>query len=557
MNCIKRVVIVILTIAITLSFMPSMAFADNESSGTNTTETETVTDIIEEEQSVFIVDEIAETPNDYNAAQTTEVQDDSSNGENVTEEAAPAIDEISNEEVTEPVDGTEANDLDVTQDEEVPQTEQGSITFDLGSSGENPLYPVCKYSSDGAETLYPAGSTDPNKISQFSFTGTLKNNEVVFATFFITAWPSSSAKKGDIEFRVYNGNNKLVKRSTVYGEVNAAFAIDRKELKTDNFRIEMENRSSKTEYGADGSISIFKSYASSVKLPKEVKLQVKKSKTLNLSSGSPESCLDYAYRWVSSNTKIATVDNEGTVKAKSKGTCYVTAYALGGLTAKCKVTVTIPPTTLNYTKAYMNKGHKVKLKLLNNKKKVKWSTSNKKIATVSKKGTVTAKKVGQCTITAKVGKKKYKCKVYVKYRVCDFGAVLWDYNTRGNYFVVKFRNRGSKPLTITSGIKVEDVDYKSYDRKVKLKKKIKIKPKSTKFVRFYVKGKNTWPEYDDFTLFYKFSYDGKTYEGHVWDEDSVYKNGKKWYYSYLNENWYYDWAGIDYDDWDDDDDEDW
>ena len=46
--------------------------------------------------------------------------------------------------------------------------------------------------------------------------------------------------------------------------------------------------------------------------------------------------------------------------------------------------------------------------------KVVWKSSKKKVATVSKKGKVKAKKPGKTTITAKVGKKKYKCKVMLK-----------------------------------------------------------------------------------------------------------------------------------------------
>ena len=69
---------------------------------------------------------------------------------------------------------------------------------------------------------------------------------------------------------------------------------------------------------------------------------------------------------------------------------------------------------LNKTKATIYVGKTVTLKLKNNKKKVKWTTSNKKIATVSKKGKVKGKKTGRVTITAKVGKKKYKCKITVK-----------------------------------------------------------------------------------------------------------------------------------------------
>lgn len=68
---------------------------------------------------------------------------------------------------------------------------------------------------------------------------------------------------------------------------------------------------------------------------------------------------------------------------------------------------------LNKTKITMKVGDTFKLKLKNNKKKIKWSSSKKKIVSVSKKGVLKAKKIGKSTITAKVGKKKYKCKVKV------------------------------------------------------------------------------------------------------------------------------------------------
>lgn len=45
---------------------------------------------------------------------------------------------------------------------------------------------------------------------------------------------------------------------------------------------------------------------------------------------------------------------------------------------------------------------------------LKWSTTNKKIATVDKKGKVTAKKVGTCKIKCKYKGKTYKCTVQVK-----------------------------------------------------------------------------------------------------------------------------------------------
>ncbi len=46
--------------------------------------------------------------------------------------------------------------------------------------------------------------------------------------------------------------------------------------------------------------------------------------------------------------------------------------------------------------------------------KFKWKSSNKKVATVSSKGIVTAKKKGKTTITAKKGKTTYKCKLVVE-----------------------------------------------------------------------------------------------------------------------------------------------
>lgn len=64
-------------------------------------------------------------------------------------------------------------------------------------------------------------------------------------------------------------------------------------------------------------------------------------------------------------------------------------------------------------------GEAVKIQLKNNKKKVKWNiTSGKKNVTLSKKKTtsvvIKGKKAGKAKVQAKIGKKKYVCKVTVK-----------------------------------------------------------------------------------------------------------------------------------------------
>ncbi len=68
---------------------------------------------------------------------------------------------------------------------------------------------------------------------------------------------------------------------------------------------------------------------------------------------------------------------------------------------------------LNKTKVTLAVGESTTLKMNGTSKKVTWSTSNKKVATVSK-GKVTAKKKGTANITAKIGNKKYTCKVTVE-----------------------------------------------------------------------------------------------------------------------------------------------
>ena len=76
-----------------------------------------------------------------------------------------------------------------------------------------------------------------------------------------------------------------------------------------------------------------------------------------------------------------------------------------------------PKIKISNSKITLTVGQSKTLKVKGTKKKPKWSSSKKSVATVSKKGKVVAKKTGSATITAKIGKKKYKCKVTVKKKV--------------------------------------------------------------------------------------------------------------------------------------------
>lgn len=82
---------------------------------------------------------------------------------------------------------------------------------------------------------------------------------------------------------------------------------------------------------------------------------------------------------------------------------------------------------LNQKTLYLTPKKSYKLKIKGTKKKVTWKSSNKKVATVSKSGKVTAKKIGKATIVAKVKGKKYKCTVYVDKKEKNNARKLRDF----------------------------------------------------------------------------------------------------------------------------------
>ena len=77
-------------------------------------------------------------------------------------------------------------------------------------------------------------------------------------------------------------------------------------------------------------------------------------------------------------------------------------------------TVPVYAAKINRKKVTITVGNTVKLKVTGVRGKIKWNSSNKKVAIVSSKGKVKGKKAGRAIITAKVGSKKYICKVVVK-----------------------------------------------------------------------------------------------------------------------------------------------
>ena len=137
---------------------------------------------------------------------------------------------------------------------------------------------------------------------------------------------------------------------------------------------------------------------------------------------------DFVKSWKSGNTKIVTVTGNpnGTCKLKAgtkSGKTTLTITLNSGLTKK--IPVRVQKTTVRtrkitgipkklVLKAKKKATIKPRILPLTSTEKITYKSSNKKVATVSAKGVIVAKKKGTATITVKSGKKSVKCKVTVK-----------------------------------------------------------------------------------------------------------------------------------------------
>lgn len=144
-------------------------------------------------------------------------------------------------------------------------------------------------------------------------------------------------------------------------------------------------------------------------------------KTLKLKVKMMPSNANEKITWTSSKPKVATVSQDGKVIPKKKGKTKITARIANGkkVTWKIKVKELKAKKISLKKKVTLYEGEtlklKAKLKPKGSTAKIKWKSSKKKVASVSKNGTVTARKKGKTVITAQLPNgKKAKCKVKVK-----------------------------------------------------------------------------------------------------------------------------------------------
>lgn len=153
-------------------------------------------------------------------------------------------------------------------------------------------------------------------------------------------------------------------------------------------------------------------------------MKVGQTTTLKVKKVSPSNA-SKSVKYSTSKKSVATVDSKGKIKAKAAGTATITVTSKSNskVKATCKVTVKQPVKKIQISKNVLavQKGKTVNIKATvkpknASNKKLKYKTSNKKIATVNSKGKVKGIKNGTVTITvtaADGSKKKATCKVGV------------------------------------------------------------------------------------------------------------------------------------------------
>ena len=178
--------------------------------------------------------------------------------------------------------------------------------------------------------------------------------------------------------------------------------------------------------------------------------------------------------------KVTNVNKNGTFKltaGKKKGSAVVTVTLASKKTASFKVTVQkaavkttkiatdIKTLTLTKGATYKKLASSIAVTPVTSKEKVTYSSSNKKVATVSSKGVIKAKKAGTAKITVKSGKKKVVVTVKVTgVKTTNLSGVPAAKNvSKGKSFKIKaiatpkntdekitFKSSNKKVATVTS-----------------------------------------------------------------------------------------------------------
>lgn len=141
----------------------------------------------------------------------------------------------------------------------------------------------------------------------------------------------------------------------------------------------------------------------------------------DLNSSVPSGCASYSRKWISSNKSVLSVNTSGIVVANKVGTAKVIVRTFNGKARTCTITVKRAPRSIKLSVSsktvLLHNKYALKAKLSSGSASnvIRWSTSNKKVATVTSGGIVKGVGTGTCYITVKTyNGRSARCKIKVK-----------------------------------------------------------------------------------------------------------------------------------------------
>lgn len=274
------------------------------------------------------------------------------------------------------------------------------------------------YSSDGGTRYYPMGTIYvPNGKVEAYKNSDFKNMDI--------------REYGEIRLNLKNTNQRIFVDEHIpleysiegWDEVIGWFDINSNSNKvTINFEskeiafseagihhVELTPRTVVPYFKTIGGTCDFQVYehAESVDIPSNLNIEIGENKTIT----AVVKPIDKAYdevTWNTSDSSIATIDNDGNVKGVSFGNCVITATTVdGGHVAECIVNVIQPIESINVTPKSLNlkvgESSQLSVSVLPsnaNDKSVNWISENENIAKVDQTGSVTAVAGGNAKIFA-------------------------------------------------------------------------------------------------------------------------------------------------------------
>ncbi len=286
------------------------------------------------------------------------------------------------------------------------------------SSGKNYTYTVRCISADAKR--FTSGYNGKGKSIKYVAAPKISKTEATYNSVKISWNKSNGAEKYRVYYKSRKGWTRMVDTtSTSYIDKDVSSG------KTYTYTVRCINSSANkftSGYDAKG-VTVTTPVKPSVKLDK-TSLTLTKGKTYTLKTTVTGT--NKTVSWSSSNASVASVDKNGKVTAKTKGTATITAK-VDGVSASCKVTVNEPAKTtikLDKTKVTLGAGEPCTLKAtVNPSQKVTWTSSNPKLVKVDSNGKLTVTndifnyfEVEQTVkITAKAGNTTAICTVTTNY----------------------------------------------------------------------------------------------------------------------------------------------